>query len=93
MGPRNSEKIGALLSAEGAIFNSLVPLTAVWGLGTLASNFRGPGTAFPTFPLTLTTDGARTLQTTDDRQTDGRQRRLYSERSLKTGSESKTELT
>jgi len=38
-GPRNSEKIGALLSAEGALLNLLVPLTAVWGPGTLASNF------------------------------------------------------
>jgi len=28
----NSEKIGALLSAEGAPLNLLAPLTAVWGL-------------------------------------------------------------
>jgi len=42
----------ALLSAEGALLNLLVLLTAVWGPGTLASNFRGPGTAFP---LTLAT--------------------------------------
>jgi len=27
------------LSAEGAFVNLLVPLTAVWGTGTLASNF------------------------------------------------------
>jgi len=54
LGPRNSEKFGALLLAEGASLNLLVPLMAVWCLGTLASNFRGPGTAFPRFPLTLT---------------------------------------
>ena len=37
--PGTLKKIRALLSAEGAPLNLLVPLTAVWGPGTLASNF------------------------------------------------------
>jgi len=46
----NSEKIGALLYAGGAPFNLLIPVTAVWGLGTLASNFTGPGMPLPRVP-------------------------------------------
>ena len=32
------KNIGALLSTEGALLNLRVPLTAVWGPGTFASN-------------------------------------------------------
>jgi len=47
LGPRNSGKIGALFSAEGALLNLFVPLTAVRGLGTLASNFYGSRNGVP----------------------------------------------
>jgi len=49
-GPGALKKFGAVLSAEGALRNLFVPLTPVWGAGTLASHFRGPGTAFPRVP-------------------------------------------
>jgi len=38
-GPGTLEKIGALLEAEMASPNLLVPIMAVRGLGTLANNF------------------------------------------------------
>jgi len=45
-GPGTLKKLGALLYAEWAPLIVLVPLTAVWGLGTPAIT-RVPGTAFP----------------------------------------------
>jgi len=44
-----------MLSAEGAPLVPACTITGAWGLGTLASNFRGPGTAFPRVPPYLTT--------------------------------------
>jgi len=38
-GPGTLKKFRTLMSAEGAPLNLLVSLTAVWGPGTLASNF------------------------------------------------------
>jgi len=46
-GPGTLKKSGALLSAEGAIFHLLVPLTAAYGPGTLASNFYRPRNGVP----------------------------------------------
>jgi len=55
-GPRTL-KIGALLQTEGAPLNLLLPLTAVcglvWGLGTLASNYKEPKNGVPPRPLLL----------------------------------------
>jgi len=49
-GPGTLKKIGALLYTEGAPLNVLVPLRAVWGLGTLASNYKGPKNGIPRVP-------------------------------------------
>ena len=55
-GPRTLEKFGALLEAERASLNLLVPITSVWGLGTFANNFLGAQERrSPAFPLILTT--------------------------------------
>ena len=48
-GPGTLTKFGALLQAEGTPLNLLVQLTAVWGLGTLASNFLGPRNGVPPY--------------------------------------------
>jgi len=43
---------------KGPPLNLLVPLTAVWGLGTLASNYKGSMNGVPArSPLTLTAEG------------------------------------
>jgi len=49
-GPGTLKKFGALLQTEGAPLNLLVPLTkAVWGLGTLAGNYKGPRNGVPPY--------------------------------------------
>jgi len=40
-------KFVAYCKMQGAPLNLLVPLTAVWGLGTLNSNFYGPRNGVP----------------------------------------------
>jgi len=52
-GPGTLKKFGSLLQTEGTPVNLLVPLTAVWGLvwglGTLADNYKGPRNGVPPY--------------------------------------------